>query len=330
MTREIRTASAPTCPTCGQPRTVRFGGLTDRILEAPGTWALRACDKCRLLWLDPQPHADDVGRLYEGAYMTHASTDSAAGLPAPAAGYVAGVYGYRTTARPWPRWLRHLAPLDDVLGGQVCWLEARSGGRLLDVGCGSGAFLARMRALGWNVQGVEPDPAAADLARRRGLQVSSSLEAPMETFDAVTLNHVLEHLPDPDGTLRSITARLAPGGRVAIVTPNPESLGARWFGSRWVHLDPPRHLRLVTPVALARMARDAGLVVERCWTTGRYARFVGAESTRIARTGRVGRDRPPPVLRGMSLAFQAVEQGLGLVRRGLGEEAVLIATKPRT
>ena len=314
MTREIRTASAPTCPTCGQPRACASSGLTDRILEAPGTWALRACDKCRLLWLNPNLTQMMSGASMRARTWTHASTDSAAGLPAFAAGYVAGVYGYRTTARPWPRWLRHLAALDDVLGGQVCWLEARcrrtaarrglrerrvpgphARTRLERPGRGARPGSGRPRASPWTPGLEQPRGADGDIRCR-------------------DLNHVLEHLPDPDGTLRSIAARLAPGGRVAIVTPNPESLGARWFGSALGPSRPAEASAADDAGALARMARDAGLVVERCWTTGRYARFVGPKARGSRRTGRVGRDRPPPVLRGMSLAFQAVEQGLGLVR----------------
>lgn len=85
---------------------------------------------------------------------------------------------------------------------QIMYSDGARKGRLLDVGCGSGEFLAQMRELGWDVFGVEPDPQAARVAREQfGLTVwpGALAEAsfPDGFFDAVTLNHVIEHVADP-------------------------------------------------------------------------------------------------------------------------------------
>ena len=161
MTPPLRTTPAPACRRCGAAGQVRHAALADRILAAPGTWSVRACTRCRLTWLDPQPHPDDIGRLYEGAYMTHAASAADAHVSDRTRRYLASHYGY---AGPGGSWLPATRLVDDQLGGRVCWLPARPGGTVLDMGCGSGAFLARMRALGWQVAGVEPDPAPMDFS----------------------------------------------------------------------------------------------------------------------------------------------------------------------
>jgi 2-polyprenyl-3-methyl-5-hydroxy-6-metoxy-1,4-benzoquinol methylase len=328
MTTPLRTEPAAACPRCGGPGFVAHDAFVDRILAAPGTWSVRRCDPCGLAWLDPQPHPDDLGRLYEGSYMTHAASASDAVVDGLEAGYLQAAYGYGGTRAAG--WLRALRPLDDLLGGRACWLPAMPGGTVLDVGCGSGAFLARMRHLGWQVAGVEPDPAAAAAAREvHGIDVEADVTRfAGRTFNAITKHHVIEHLPAPEATVASLAARLAPGGRLVIVTPNIDSAGRRRFGAHWVHWDPPRHLRLFSLRALTNLATGAGLVVERGWTTGRYARFVWTASTNIAATGRVGEGAIPAGRRLASFGFQAVEQVRSFLQADAGEELVVIARRP--
>src|SRR6185295_12468984 len=83
----------------------------------------------------------------------------------------------------------------------VMWLEPRGAGRLLDVGAGSGALVARMAALGWQAEGLDFDPRSVAAARRRGLTMHlGGLEQagfPDASFDAVTMSHSLEHVHDP-------------------------------------------------------------------------------------------------------------------------------------
>jgi len=258
--------------------------------------------------------------------MTHAASAADAVVADRHRKYLAAAYGYGADAPP-RAWLRRVGPLDDLLGGPVCWLPAHPGGTVLDVGCGSGAFLARMRTLGWQVAGVEPDPAAAATAARvHGLDVEASLaNFAHRQFDAITMHHVIEHLPDPAAEVKALAARLAPGGRLAIVTPNIHSLGRRRFGASWVHWDPPRHLWLFSRPALNRVVTEAGLEVERSWTTGRFARFVWTASTRIRTRGRVTDERRSLVQTAGAVAFQLAEQSLGLVVADAGEELVVVA-----
>jgi SAM-dependent methyltransferase len=244
--------------------------------------------------------------------------------------YLNAAYGYGAGAPPVRTWLQAIRPLDDLFGGRVCWLPARASGALLDVGCGSGAFLARMRGLGWQVAGVEPDPAAADAAKRvHGIDVETDLARFGDRrFDAITMHHVIEHLPDPRAELARIARHLSPHGRLVVVTPNIRSAGRRLFGAHWVHWDPPRHLSMFSRAALDQVVLDAGLRIERSWTTARYARFVWTAGSRIRATGRVS---DGPRSRGetaSAVAFQLMEQAIGLVARDVGEELVVVATRP--
>src|SRR5207245_1005319 len=128
---------------------------------------------------------------------------------------------------------------------EIRHLPSVNGGRLLDVGCGSGDYLVRMRALGWDVAGLEPDHAAASQARRRDLAVevgtAETADFPAESFDAITLSHVIEHLHDPHVALERCARWLKPHGVLWLATPDLDSAGQRRYGRDWLALDPPRH-----------------------------------------------------------------------------------------
>lgn len=117
-------------------------------------------------------------------------------------------------------------------------------GRVLDIGCGSGRFLLALRDLGWDVAGLELNDDTATPARSiHGLTVKTSLDAFTEdTFDLITITHVLEHIRDPHQMLADCVRLLKPGGVIAVAVPNIESWQARLTRGCWFHLDLPRHL----------------------------------------------------------------------------------------
>jgi SAM-dependent methyltransferase len=136
---------------------------------------------------------------------------------------------------------------------------ARPGSRVLDLGCGSGDWLAYAQKAGWSTAGVEPDPKAQRLGRRRGIDIRESLEDfADETFDAITLSHVIEHVHDPMETLRTCRALLAPGGMIYVDTPNLNAVGHGIYGRYWRGLEAPRHLVLFTRLGLRRALERAG------------------------------------------------------------------------
>jgi SAM-dependent methyltransferase len=316
--------------------------LTDRLCGTPGTWSLKRCDGCGLLILDPRYPAADVARAYEN-YPFNLSLP----VSGPAPGGLARVvplaclahgFGYDDGLAQWQRALALLAvPFPEgaeAVGFSVMYLPRVAGGEVLDVGCGGGAFLERMRELGWRTLGVEPDPRAVEVARvRRGLDVrSGTLEEQRfegARFDAVTSSHVIEHVHDPLGFLRECARVTKPGGRVVVVTPNTGSLGRRRLGAGWIGLDPPRHLHLFSRDTLRRLAERANLRVLTARSSVRNAEFSWLLARgKLAAWPEPGQ-RPPGGWAGRrARAFQLAEWALTLLGIPAGEELVLVARKP--
>jgi SAM-dependent methyltransferase len=253
---------------------------------------------------------------------------------------LSAAYGYAASAPAYRKVLGAFVSLipgvRDTVGSSVRWLRGERRGRLLDVGCGGGDFLVQMRSLGWDVAGIEPDAVAAEQARtRRNLAVetgtpeTSNLAA--ATFDVITLNHVIEHVPDPIATLRASAPLLRAGGTMVIVTPNVDSLGGRVFGSAWMHWDPPRHLFLFSRDTLRTCVSRAGLSLEHVRTPAQGVRPAWGTSRLIRHRGRVAgeayRHRSWLVKLEEAMALLA-ESLLVTLRQPVGEEIVLFAGKP--
>jgi SAM-dependent methyltransferase len=210
-------------------------------------------------------------------------------------------------------------------------LPVRAGMPLLDVGCGDGLLLQNLRALGWDVEGVEPDATAAEAARARGITVfNGSIEdarLPAQKFAAVTMSHVIEHLPDPARTLAEVRRVLRPGGQLVVMTPNASSILHRVFGRDWFPLDPPRHLLLHSPTSLNRLLDQAGFVadVRDSWR---------AANVTIAASLAFRRNRAYSMTMGSHWSTRVIaeigQQVLamtGALHRGHGDELVAVATK---
>jgi len=134
---------------------------------------------------------------------------------------------------------------------------------LLDIGCGTGEFLAAVRKGGWQVEGVERDEKASSWARDSlGIPVTAgdlySLPSTAGPFDVITLWHVLEHLYDPARAVQRIGDLLGKDGYLLIALPNIESIDARVYGADWIALDTPRHVNHFSPGTLTRLLTDAG------------------------------------------------------------------------
>jgi SAM-dependent methyltransferase len=335
----VRVRDAPLCPLCGGTGSSLYAGLRDRYWDAPGTWSFRRCNACHHhLWLDPQPESGEIGKLY-AAYFSHGGLPP---LPFMGDGWwgraTRGVledFGYRGLARnKTERWLGTLArvvpPLRDECEQAVRSVRGPPHGELLDVGCGNGSYLDVMRALGWKVRGLEPDPIAAQIARDRGFEViEQSIEEasiPDSSFDVVTMNHVIEHVSDPVRVLSLTRRMLKDAGQLTIVTPNVDSWGHRRFGDAWFHLDPPRHLHLFSLRNLMTSVERAGLRTVAFGTTG-SGHLVYDGSVSVRTTGRFRVGDLTAIATARDRRFRVFESFLVRVRPDAGEEIYLTCVR---
>jgi SAM-dependent methyltransferase len=324
--------------------------LNDRLFGVPGVSNFRQCDNpdCRLLWLDPRTIDEDLPELYRN-YQTHRPVE-----PPPPRRFarlreflkrslLAEGFGYHDLKPVGPfAGIAHILArsrlLRSRLGRSIMWLNGEWRGRLLDVGCGNGAFLLRMQTLGWRGVGVDFDAAAIRVARdahRLEAYCGRLDDVPLRdgSFDVITMAHVIEHVPDPKRTFEQCARLLKPGGRLVVVTPNGIGLGHSRFGRHWFALDPPRHLFIFTPRSLAECATAAGLDVVDCWTEAGSGAAVSAKSRMIQKLGRIADyDQSMPLPIGPRLfgaVFGGVEHLLS-AKRQAGEEIFMIARTPET
>jgi len=188
----------------------------------------------------------------------------------------------------------------------------RRTGRLLDVGCSVGGFLAAARARGWRAIGVETEPAATRAASARGLEVSRARAGALpfagKSFDVVRMNAVLEHLLDPRIAIAEAARVVRAGGAVLALTLSADSWTLRRLGSRWRYLGMGGHVLVFSRRALLRAFEEAGLRVLRVRTAGVRLADRARGATRLAErildglargagTGHriaVEAERPPP------------------------------------
>jgi len=116
-------------------------------------------------------------------------------------------------------------------------------GRLLDIGAGTGSFLAAAKQQDWITFGVEPNENARKLSLEKNVKLVDKLAAfEGEKFEVITLWHVLEHLPNLENTVKSIESLLSPNGVLVIAVPNYNSWDAKYYKTFWAAYDVPRHL----------------------------------------------------------------------------------------
>ncbi|HYG33854.1 MAG TPA: class I SAM-dependent methyltransferase [Clostridia bacterium] len=140
-------------------------------------------------------------------------------------------------------------------------------GKVLDIGCGRGLLLKAFQARGWEVQGTELSDQSARYARQvAGIPVKTGnlgdIGFPANHFDAITMWHVLEHVPDPRVLLREIFRILKPNGVLLVGVPDFGGWEARLFRDKWFHLDVPRHVTHLTKDTLHKALSDTGFTAE--------------------------------------------------------------------
>jgi 2-polyprenyl-3-methyl-5-hydroxy-6-metoxy-1,4-benzoquinol methylase len=238
---ELESAPCPLgCPNGDRPL---FRGF-DRLHGLPGQFQVVACRGCGLMRTDPRPSRGSIGFYYPDDYSPHRAVACGSATRPGWRSVLARGIDFRTAAIP---------PLPQ--------------GRLLEIGCGSGAFLRAMAQAGWTVNGIEPGAAAAATARSGGYEVlTGGIEdapEPPAPYDLVVGWMVLEHLHDPVSVLRRIREWVSPDGYLVLSVPNAGALEFRLFKDAWYALQLPTHLFHFTPRSLKRVLHAGGWEIER-------------------------------------------------------------------
>ena len=235
------------CPVCLNPVTAPALVGTDFLFESTSkTFTLYSCEACRCLFLHPMPDSREIERFYPADYWWNARRSG--GLKK-----LESVY-------------RKLALRD-----HVAFITKAAGNRsvdVLDVGCGSGTLLGLLKHRGFRVTGLDFSAEAAAIAKaENGVDVAvGSLEEahfPAESFDVVTLFHVMEHVTNPRLVLAQVSRVLKPNGVAILQVPNIESWQFKIFGARWYGLDIPRHVIDYSRNSMLKLLADSGFVVNR-------------------------------------------------------------------
>lgn len=228
---------AVACPLCGSDDDTP-------LFEKDGFRFVR-CRACDLAFVNPRLTPSELSRLYNEQVIS-------------------GAHHYVSTA------------VEDTRSytSRVQRLEQyQPPGRLLEIGCGPGTLMQVARERGWDVRGLEINAQSVAHARGHGLPVIEGVlphpELAGAKFDAIVMNDVIEHIPDPRAAADAVHELLEPGGIFFLTTPDIGSPVARLLGSRWVHVKPLEHLVYFNRRTIRRFLEERGFEVLDVRSVGR-------------------------------------------------------------
>ena len=241
------------CPICADPDIVPEGEVKDHHLSQE-VFRLSACTACGFVFTSPRPDQAHIGGYYSSDnYISH--SNSAATLSDR-------LY---QVARNWALRKKHRMVR--------CY---KPGGRLLDVGCGTGSFLGYMQERGYQAAGVEPSDRARAIVNQAHPESAVPTMAELDRsqpFEVVTLWHVLEHLPDLQDAFREFNSLLRPAGHLFIAVPDRTSWDRSHYGPIWAAWDVPRHLSHFRPKDIEALMAQHGFKLvstRRMWMDAPY------------------------------------------------------------
>lgn len=233
-----------TCPVCGSAEIQPVFDVKDHTVSKE-LFPVFHCNHCTARFTNNIPGEAEIGAYYKSEdYISHTETSK---------GFINSVYH---SVR------RRTLQQKKILVKNVTGKET---GNLLDLGCGTGAFLQVMQEGKWRVKGLEPDPDARAIAAARGLDVSATTQffhLPPASFDVVTLWHVLEHVHQLHPYMEQLKTILKPDGLIVIAVPNYTSGDAQRYGKTWAAYDVPRHLYHFSPQSMKTLVQQHGLTVQ--------------------------------------------------------------------
>ncbi|WP_114791638.1 class I SAM-dependent methyltransferase [Niabella yanshanensis] len=233
------------CPVCQSDNLQRVFNVKDYTVSGK-EFEIIHCNACTARFTQDVPGLDDIGFYYKSEdYISHTNTSK---------GLINQLY-----QRVRVRTMKQKAAI----------IKRHTGlksGKLLDIGCGTGTFLHTMQQQGWEVAGLEPESDARAIGKEEyGIDARPSHELfslPPQSFNAVTLWHVLEHVHTLHEYVAQIKNLLATDGYLFIAVPNYTAKDAKVYGSYWAGYDVPRHLYHFSPKAMGQLVQQHGLEID--------------------------------------------------------------------
>ncbi|MEY4929650.1 MAG: hypothetical protein RI909_374, partial [Bacteroidota bacterium] len=228
-----------TCPVCDHQKFSPYIITKDYTVTGE-EFTLQKCSHCHFILTNPRPGQSSIGRYYESEnYISHSGKSKT---------LFDKVY---LTAR------------NITLGWKKDLIKKYSPtpSAILDYGCGTGNFLNYIKASGWQVKGIEPNQGAREKAGQLiGDNVYPAIKALKgETFQMITLWHVLEHIHDLNSTIQELKKHLTAEGHLIIAVPNPNSTDSLHYKNHWAGYDVPRHLWHLTRNTMEKLMVKNGL-----------------------------------------------------------------------
>ena len=197
------------------------------------SFSLLLNEEYQILKTHPQPTLDKLGSYYEFEdYISH--TD-----------------GKRTLFEKMYHFIKRKAIRDKV---SLINSHQPLKGRILDIGAGTGDFLLECKNQNWEILGIEPNDKAKGIAVGKGIKFGDTIEKlESNSFDVITMWHVLEHVPDVEHQVAELKRLLKPSGTIIIAVPNFKSYDANHYKEFWAAYDVPRHLWHFSKTAIEKL-----------------------------------------------------------------------------
>lgn len=235
------------CPVCNSPLIQAQLTAKDYTVSQKD-FAIWHCNACSARFTQDVPAQDAIGAYYASEnYISHSDTKK---------GIINNLY--------------HLVRKRTLISKRRLVLnETRmTKGQILDIGCGTGAFLDTMKEADWAITGLEPDNVArtkaAELYNIHPQESGKLFELNAGSFNAITMWHVLEHVHELHAYIKQIETLLAPNGKLFIAVPNYTSKDADIYAAHWAAYDVPRHLYHFSPQSMEKLLLTYNLKLVAC------------------------------------------------------------------
>jgi SAM-dependent methyltransferase len=217
------------CPNCGGKDFKPFLNCIDYTVSKE-SFSIVSCINCALNFTNPRPGEDSIGKYYESDdYISHSNTNE---------GLINKIY-HLVKKRAINQKIRIIEDLKP------------QSKKILDIGCGTGAFIAEISKSDWYVAGIEPNQKAREFAIKNYsvnvFEENKIAELKNESFTIITMWHVLEHVHRLNSRIQEIYNILETGGYAIIAVPNYTSWDAKHYNEFWAAYDVPRHLYHFSP-----------------------------------------------------------------------------------